>query len=232
MIDIAGPIVGDEVDLTNAHWVIRPREMIARIGVEDVILLNDFEALALALTALCRRRTSCRSAASADRNGRQGGDRPGNRARRRRAGQGGGLVGAGARRRRSRRDRSVRAGRVRDLEAIELEHGRISAEVLLPGAASWGFTAPWRRAKGSGRNSATPADVTKAALAGSDAAGGAHHRSLCTRLLGRRRGRHGAGLHGARWRLYRRRHSAAHHAVPVARRVPPRLRERKRRTRT
>ena len=52
LIDIAGPIVGDAVDLTNARWVIRPREMIARLGVEDVVLLNDVEALALALPEL------------------------------------------------------------------------------------------------------------------------------------------------------------------------------------
>ena len=52
LIDLAGPIVGDAVDLTNADWIIRPRDMIARLGLEDVILLNDFEALALALTAL------------------------------------------------------------------------------------------------------------------------------------------------------------------------------------
>jgi glucokinase len=52
IIDLAGPIVGDAVDLTNADWIVRPREMIDRLGVEDVILLNDFEALALALTAL------------------------------------------------------------------------------------------------------------------------------------------------------------------------------------
>ena len=52
LIDLAGPIDGDAVDLTNAHWVIRPADMIRRLGVEDVVLLNDFEALALALTAL------------------------------------------------------------------------------------------------------------------------------------------------------------------------------------
>jgi glucokinase len=52
IIDLAGPIVGDAVDLTNADWIVRPRDMISRLGVEDVILLNDFEALALALTAL------------------------------------------------------------------------------------------------------------------------------------------------------------------------------------
>jgi len=52
IIDLAGPIVGDAVDLTNADWVIRPLELARRTGLEDVILLNDFEALALALTAL------------------------------------------------------------------------------------------------------------------------------------------------------------------------------------
>ncbi len=52
VIDLAGPIVGDAVDLTNAEWIVRPRDMIARLGLEDVTLLNDFEAQALALTAL------------------------------------------------------------------------------------------------------------------------------------------------------------------------------------
>jgi glucokinase len=51
IIDLAGPITGDAVDLTNADWVVRPRDMIAALGLKDVILLNDFEALALALTA-------------------------------------------------------------------------------------------------------------------------------------------------------------------------------------
>jgi glucokinase len=52
LIDLAGPIVGDTVELTNAHWVIRPPDVIRRTSIETVILLNDFEALALALTAL------------------------------------------------------------------------------------------------------------------------------------------------------------------------------------
>ena len=69
LIDLAGPIDGDAVDLTNAHWVIRPADMIRRLGVEDVVLLNDFEALALALTALAA--------------GGSGADRPRGRRRRR-----------------------------------------------------------------------------------------------------------------------------------------------------
>jgi glucokinase len=52
IIDIAGPITGDAVPLTNAHWVLRPTDILRRIGMRDIILLNDFEALALALTAL------------------------------------------------------------------------------------------------------------------------------------------------------------------------------------
>jgi len=52
LIDIAGPIGGDSIRLTNADWVIRPNDLIARIGMESVVFLNDFEALALALTAL------------------------------------------------------------------------------------------------------------------------------------------------------------------------------------
>src|ERR1041385_484515 len=52
IIDVAGPITSDAVHLTNADWVIKPRDVIAHLAIEDVILLNDFEALALALTAL------------------------------------------------------------------------------------------------------------------------------------------------------------------------------------
>jgi glucokinase len=46
VIAVAGPVKGEEIDLTNADWVIRP------LGVDDVVILNDFEALALALTSL------------------------------------------------------------------------------------------------------------------------------------------------------------------------------------
>ncbi|MBI1620876.1 glucokinase [Aquamicrobium zhengzhouense] len=52
VLALAGPVEGDEVPLTNCHWVVRPRQMIAALGLEDVILLNDFEAQALAVTAL------------------------------------------------------------------------------------------------------------------------------------------------------------------------------------
>lgn len=52
LIAVAGPLNGDEVDMTNSDWVVRPREMIADFGFVDVIVLNDFEAQALAVVAL------------------------------------------------------------------------------------------------------------------------------------------------------------------------------------
>ncbi|QRM53764.1 glucokinase [Sinorhizobium sp. BG8] len=52
ILALAGPIQGDEVPLTNCPWVVRPKEMIANLGFEDVLLVNDFEAQALAVASL------------------------------------------------------------------------------------------------------------------------------------------------------------------------------------
>ena len=49
---MAGPINGDEIPLTNCPWVVRPRELIGRLGFEDVMVINDFEAQALAVATL------------------------------------------------------------------------------------------------------------------------------------------------------------------------------------
>jgi glucokinase len=43
---------GDEIPLTNCPWVVKPRGMFSTIGVSDVVVLNDFEAQALAVVAL------------------------------------------------------------------------------------------------------------------------------------------------------------------------------------
>lgn len=51
-IAVAAPVNGDEVPLTNCDWVIRPKKMIADLGLDEVVLLNDFEAQALAVVAL------------------------------------------------------------------------------------------------------------------------------------------------------------------------------------
>ena len=49
---LAGPVTGERIKLTNCPWVFEPRELIKRLGVENVILLNDFEAQSLALPSL------------------------------------------------------------------------------------------------------------------------------------------------------------------------------------
>ena len=151
IIDIAGPITGDAVRLTNAHWVIRPRDVMAKLGIEDVILLNDFEALALALTALGAD-DLVSIGGIADAAGRQGGDRPGYRPRRRRAGRGWRALGAGAGRRRAcrasarTRRTSFRSGTTSSRSSAASPPRPSSA-----GAASSGSTGPLQRLKASRR---------------------------------------------------------------------------------
>src|SRR5690606_9258843 len=49
---VAGPVKGDEIDLTNCDWVVRPKELMREIGLSQIVVLNDFEAQALAVVAL------------------------------------------------------------------------------------------------------------------------------------------------------------------------------------
>lgn len=51
VLAVAGPVDGDEIALTNCPWVVRPRQL-ARMGLADIVVLNDFEAQALAVVAL------------------------------------------------------------------------------------------------------------------------------------------------------------------------------------
>ncbi|MBW6423570.1 glucokinase [Rhizobium sp. XQZ8] len=52
ILAVAAPIDGDEIDLTNCPWIVKPKAMIANLGFEDVLVVNDFEAQALAIAAL------------------------------------------------------------------------------------------------------------------------------------------------------------------------------------
>lgn len=52
ILAVAGPVDGDEIDLTNCDWVVRPKQLIANLGFEDVTVLNDFEARALAVVSI------------------------------------------------------------------------------------------------------------------------------------------------------------------------------------
>lgn len=50
-IAVAGPVVGDELKLTNNPWVIRPALVNEKLGVDAHVLVNDFEAVAYAVGA-------------------------------------------------------------------------------------------------------------------------------------------------------------------------------------
>lgn len=52
LLAVAGPIESDEIPLTNCHWIVKPKDMLAKLGLSDVIVINDFEAQALAIAAL------------------------------------------------------------------------------------------------------------------------------------------------------------------------------------
>jgi glucokinase len=52
LLALAGPVIGDEIPLTNCPWVVKPKKMAGTVGLADVMLLNDFEAQALAVVAL------------------------------------------------------------------------------------------------------------------------------------------------------------------------------------
>ena len=48
-IAIAGPVKGDVIRFTNNPWLIRPALVKEKLGVEDFVLVNDFEAVAHAV---------------------------------------------------------------------------------------------------------------------------------------------------------------------------------------
>lgn len=52
VLAVAGPIDGDEIDLTNCDWIVRPLRLIEDLGFTDVMVMNDYEAQALAVVAL------------------------------------------------------------------------------------------------------------------------------------------------------------------------------------
>ncbi|MEY3252618.1 MAG: hypothetical protein RL227_1591 [Pseudomonadota bacterium] len=51
-IAIANPVVGDRVAMTNHHWTFSIRELRAQLGLQRLLVVNDFTALALALPRL------------------------------------------------------------------------------------------------------------------------------------------------------------------------------------
>jgi glucokinase len=168
VIAVAGPVEGDEIQLTNCPWIVKPRQMLAHLGLSDIIVLNDFEAQALSVVALGDEHIE-----------RIGGGEPEPRAGRVVLGPGTGLGVAGlihaldhwipVRGEGGHMDIGPRTPR--DFEVfphIETIEGRISGEQILCGrglvnvyravAAADGRPAPFTR----------PAEITAAALAKAD----------------------------------------------------------------
>ncbi|MEM7291189.1 MAG: glucokinase, partial [Pseudomonadota bacterium] len=52
LIAAAGPITDNGLDLTNCHWNIVPNQLLSLASIEQLVLMNDFEAQALALPCL------------------------------------------------------------------------------------------------------------------------------------------------------------------------------------
>jgi len=51
-IAIANPVEGDQVRMTNYHWQFSIEEMRSRLGLQTLVVVNDFTALAMALPRL------------------------------------------------------------------------------------------------------------------------------------------------------------------------------------
>ena len=51
-VAIANPVAGDLVRMTNYHWQFSIEEMRVRLGLDNLVVVNDFTALAMALPSL------------------------------------------------------------------------------------------------------------------------------------------------------------------------------------
>jgi glucokinase len=169
ILAIAGPIRGDEIPLTNCDWIVRPKRLIDDLGFEDVMVINDFEAQALAVATM------------ADENRvKIGGGQEMANASRAVLGPGTGLGVAGL----------VHAYRTwvpvpgegghvdvgprtkRDAEIfpyLETIEGRISAEQLLCGRGMANIYQAVCKADGVATKWSNPADISTNGLAGEDA---------------------------------------------------------------
>lgn len=168
IIAVAGPVNGDEIPLTNCPWIVRPRTMIASLGLSDVTILNDFEAQALAAVAL-----------GPEHLEKLGGGEARANAARLVLGPGTGLGVAGLIHWSGRwipipgegGHMDIGPRTPRDVEVfphIERLEGRVSGEQILCGRGLLGLYRAIAAADGAQPKHATPADVTLAGLAGAD----------------------------------------------------------------
>lgn len=184
VLAVAGPVDGDAIELTNCPWIVRPRAMLSRFGLADIVIINDFEAQALAVTALEPEHLVAIGGGEAE-----DGDS------RIVVGPGTGLGVAGLVRARGiwvpvpgeggHVDIGPRNAREAEIFArIDPLEGRISGEHILCGRGIVNLYRGVARASGEVPVHDDPASVTAAALAGSDSVA-AETLALWARLLGR-----------------------------------------------
>ena len=118
VLAVAGPVDGDEIPLTNCPWVVQAaRHDRATSASRDVVVLNDFEAQALAVVALGEEHMEKIGAGDAGSRRQPRRARPRHRPRRRRADPRLRPLDSGARRRRPYGYRPAHAARLRGLSA-------------------------------------------------------------------------------------------------------------------
>jgi glucokinase len=169
VIAVAGPVDGDAIALTNCPWVVRPKGMFASLGLSDVVVLNDFEAQALAVIALGEEHME-----------KIGGGAPEAEAARVVLGPGTGLGVAGLTHSRGRwipvpgegGHMDIGPRTPRDFEIfphLERLEGRISGEQILCGRGLVNSYRAVAAADGRTPRFTTPAEITAAALERTDA---------------------------------------------------------------
>lgn len=184
LLAMAGVVRGDEVQLTNGPWKAEPRRLIAEGGFEEVVILNDFEALALGLPDL--------AAQDFDPVGKDLPDQAGTRLV---LGPGTGLGIAGLIRADGRwvpvggegghvdlGPRTPRDGAI--WPHLARAGGRVEAEGVVSGPGLANLYRAIAAADGRQGAAATPADITAAGLAGTDPAA-VEALSLFSTYLGR-----------------------------------------------
>ncbi|WP_334175932.1 glucokinase [Pseudoxanthobacter sp.] len=170
VLAFAGPIEGARPRLTNANWAFDVHELIAALALDELVLVNDFEALSLALPVL-----------SGDALMPIGGGRVVENAPRVVVGPGtgmgvGGLIHSAGRWVPLPSEAGhCDLGPVTDADfalwpALERAHGRITPETVLSGPGLLRLYKAVAKVAGRAAACATPAEVTAAAEAGDDLA--------------------------------------------------------------
>ena len=169
LLAVAGMVAGDQIELTNRGWTIQPQQMLETLRLESIIVINDFEAQALAVLSLPPDDMEQIGGGDADENAPCAVLGPGtglgvaglvqmNGAWIPIAGEGG-HVDIGPR---TDRENAI-------FKYLESADGRISAEQVLSGRGILNLYRAICQADGSSPSMSSPAEISTAALANENA---------------------------------------------------------------